>query len=189
MASDAELIGRSLAGDGEAFVGVVCRHEVAVGAYLARRAGPGVASDLLSEVWLAAFGSRSTYDRSFPDARPWLFGVARNVLRRHWRSLPASEPLADMTDVEVGWDPWPAVDERFDITAALRTAVMRLRPGEREVLTLVAWEDLSVVDAARALGIPAGTAYRYLHQARLILRSAPGMVDLLTSLNTVKGSK
>ena len=134
MASDADLIGRSLAGDGEAFVGVVCRHEVAVGAYLARRAGPGVATDLLSEVWLAAFGSRSTYDRSFPDARPWLFGVARNVLRRHWRSRPAEEPLPDTTDLEVGWDPWPAVDERFDTAAALRTAVMRLRPAEREVL-------------------------------------------------------
>ncbi len=189
MASDADLIGRSLAGDGEAFVGVVCRHEVAVGAYLARRAGPGVANDLLSEVWLAAFGSRSTYDRSFPDARPWLFGVARNVLRRHWRSLPAEEPLPDTTDLEVGWDPWPAVDERFDTASALRAAVMRLRPAEREVLILVAWEDLSVADAARALGIPAGTAYRYLHQARLSLRSAPGMVDLLTSLSTVKESK
>jgi DNA-directed RNA polymerase specialized sigma24 family protein len=64
-----------------------------------------------------------------------------------------------------------------------------LRPSEREVLTLVAWEDLSVVDAARALGIPAGTAYRYLHQARLTLRSTPGLVDLLASVSTVKGSK
>jgi RNA polymerase sigma factor (sigma-70 family) len=189
MRSDAELIGSSLAGDDEAFLGMVRRHEAAVGAYLARRAGRGVACDLLSEVWLAAFGSRSTYDRAFPDARPWLFGVARNVLRRHWRSLPAEEPVSEMADLEVGWDPWPAVDERFDTTAALRTALMRLRPAEREVLTLVVWEDLTVVDAARALGIPAGTAYRHLHEARLSLRSAPGMVDLLTSARTVKGSK
>jgi hypothetical protein len=51
MESDAELIGRSLAGDGEAFVEVICRHEAAVGAYLARRAGRGLAEDLLSDVW------------------------------------------------------------------------------------------------------------------------------------------
>ena len=186
MTSDAELIGRSLAGDGEAFVGVVRRHEGVVGAYLARRAGQEGAKDLLSEVWLAAFGSRSAYDRSYPDARPWLFGVARNTLRRHWRSLPAEDPLPDMAD---GWDPWPAVDERIDGAAALRSAVMGLRPAEREVLTLVVWEDLSVAEAARVLDIPSGSAYRYLHQARLSLRNAPGMVDLLTDLSVVKESK
>ena len=60
-----------------------------------------------------------------------------------------------------------------------------LRPVEREVLTLVVWEDLSVVDAARALGIPSGTAYRHLHQARVVLRGAPGMVELLTEPNAV----
>jgi RNA polymerase sigma factor (sigma-70 family) len=186
VASDAELIGWSLAGDGEAFVGVVRRHEAAVGAYLARRAGRNVAMDLLSEVWLAAFGSRSAYDRSFPDARPWLFGVARNTLRHHWRSLRSEEPLPDSAD---GWDPWPAVDEWIDGAAALRIAVMGLRAAEREVLTLVVWEDLSVAEAARSLGIPPGSAYRYLHQARLTLRSTPAMVDLLTDLNAVKESK
>ncbi|MGH3396694.1 MAG: sigma factor [Streptosporangiaceae bacterium] len=71
---------------------MICRHEAAVGAYLTRRAGRGVAEELLGEVWAAAFGSRANYDRSFPDARPWLFGVALNTLRRHWRSRRAEEP-------------------------------------------------------------------------------------------------
>jgi RNA polymerase sigma factor (sigma-70 family) len=189
MASDADLIGWSLAGDEEAFVEVVRRHEVGVGAYLARRAGRGVAEDLLGEVWLAAFRSRSGYDRSFPGARPWLFGVARNTLRRHWRSQRPEDPRPDMADVEIGWNPWPAVDQRVDSDAALRAALVSLRPAEREVLTLVVWDDLSVADAARALGIPSGSAYRHLHQARLTLRSTPGMVELLTDLNTVKDSK
>jgi RNA polymerase sigma factor (sigma-70 family) len=189
VASDAELIAWSLAGDGEAFVEVVHRHEAAVGAYLTRRAGREVAKDLLSEVWLAAFASRRGYDGSFPDARPWLFGVAHNTLRRHWRALPAEEPLPDMAEVEVGWDPWPAVDDRVERAAMLRTALMGLRAAEREVLTLVAWEDLTVAGAARALGIPPGTAYRLLHQARLALRVAPGMVELLTDMNAVKGPK
>jgi DNA-directed RNA polymerase specialized sigma24 family protein len=55
MASDADLIGRSLNGDVDAFVEVVGRHEVAVGSYLARRAGRDAAEDLLGEVWVAAF--------------------------------------------------------------------------------------------------------------------------------------
>jgi RNA polymerase sigma factor (sigma-70 family) len=189
VASDAELLGRSVAGDGEAFVEVVHRHEAAVAAYLARRAGREVAKDLLGEVWLAAFGSRRSYDRSFADARPWLFGVAHNTLRRHWRALPAEHPLPDVSDLEVGWDPWPAVDERVEGAETVRAALMGLRPAEREVLTLVVWEDLTVADAARALGIPSGTAYRYLHQARVALRAAPGIADLLADMNVVRDSK
>jgi DNA-directed RNA polymerase specialized sigma24 family protein len=126
MESDAELIGRSLAGDAEAFVEVICRHEAAVGAYLARRAGREAAEDLLGDVWVAAFESRGAYDRSFADARPWLFGVAQNRLRRYWRSRPVSEDLVpDLAGLAAGWDPWPGVDGRV---------------------------------AARALGMPAGTA-------------------------------
>jgi RNA polymerase sigma-70 factor (ECF subfamily) len=183
---DAELIARSLDGDEDAFVQVVRRHEVAVGAYLARRAGRELAEDLLGEVWVAALASRATYDRSFPGAGPWLFGVAHNTLRRHWRSRPAEEPVADVTGMASGWDPWAAVDNRVDVESVLRHALARLAPQEREILTLVAWEDLTVADAGRVLGMPPGTARRYLHQARMALRNAPEMTALLTDQNTVK---
>jgi RNA polymerase sigma factor (sigma-70 family) len=189
MTSDAELIGRSLAGDGEAFMEVIGRHEGAVGAYLARRAGRAAAEDLLSDVWVAAFESRRTYDRSYAQARPWLYGVALNRLRYYWRSRPAEDLMPDVTSLANGWDPWPAVDARVDAHAVLRAALARLRPEEREVLTLVAWEDLTVADAARVLGRPAGTARRLLHQARTALRDAPGVAELLTDLNSVKESQ
>ncbi|MBC6459538.1 RNA polymerase sigma factor [Actinomadura sp. HBU206391] len=183
---DAELIARSLDGDGDAFVEVVRRHEAAVGAYLARRVGRELAEDLLGEVWVAALGSRATYDRSFPDAGPWLFGVAHNTLRRHWRSRPAEESVADVTGMASGWDPWAAVDDRVDVESVLRHALALLRPQQREILTLVAWEDLTVADAGRAIGIPPGTARRHLHEARKALRKAPGMAALLTGHNTIK---
>jgi RNA polymerase sigma factor (sigma-70 family) len=189
VASDAELIGRSLSGDLESFVEVVSRHEAAVWAYLVRRAGRGLAEDLLGEVWALAFESRGAYDRSFPDARPWLFGVARNALRRHWRSRRADHVIADLADAPAGLDPWPAVDERIDGMRALRRALAQLRPEEREVLFLVVWEELSIADAARTLRIPAGTARYYLHRARLTLRGAPGMVALLTESDTEKEKK
>jgi RNA polymerase sigma-70 factor (ECF subfamily) len=186
MTSDAELIGRSLVGDGEAFVEVIRRHEGAVGAYLARRVGREAAEDLLSDVWAAAFASRGTYDRSFAEARPWLYGVALNRLRHYWRSRPAEDLVPDVTSMAKGWDPWPAVDARVDTQPVLRAALAQLRPEEREVLTLVAWEDLTVADAARVLGLPAGTARRLLHQARMALRNAPEVAALLTDLNSVK---
>jgi RNA polymerase sigma-70 factor (ECF subfamily) len=186
---DAELIARSLDGDVDAFMAVVRRHEAAVGAYLARRVGRDAAEDLLGEVWAAALASRPTYDRSFPNARPWLFGVAHNVLRRHWRSRPAEEPRADVPDVASGWDPWAAVDDRVDAEPVLLRALALLRPRQREILALVAWEDLTVADAGRAIGVPPGTARRYLHEARAALRNAPGMAALLTEHNTIKEAR
>jgi RNA polymerase sigma-70 factor (ECF subfamily) len=184
---DAELIARSLSGDEGAFVEVVQRHEAAVGAYLARRAGREAAEDLLGEVWLAALGSRASYDRSFPDARPWLFGVARNTLRRHFRSRPAEDPVADVAPIAPGWDPWAVVDSRVDAASLLRQALEMLTPRQREIVTLVAWEDLTVADAGRALGMPPATARRHLHQARIALRNAPGMTALLTGQNMRPG--
>jgi RNA polymerase sigma-70 factor (ECF subfamily) len=192
MASDAELIGRSLAGDEEAFMEVIGRHEVAIGAYLERRVGREAAEDLLGDVWVAAFESRRTYDRSYAEARPWLYTMALNRLRHYWRSRPAEDLVPDVTDVAGpanGWDPWPAVDVRVDTRTVLRAAVAGLRSQEREVLTLVAGEDLTVADAARVLGLPAGTARRLLHQARAALRNAPEVAALLTELNSVKGIK
>jgi RNA polymerase sigma factor (sigma-70 family) len=183
---DSELIARSLDGDEDAFVDVVRRHEAAVGAYLARRAGRDLAEDLLGEVWVAALRSRKTYDRSFPNAGPWLFGVAHNTLRRHWRSRPAEEPVADVTGMAPGWDPWSAVDQRLDAESVLRHALALLGPQQREILTLVTWDDLTVADAARVLGMPPGTARRCLHEARRALRDAPGMAALLTDQNTIK---
>jgi len=71
----------------------------------------------------------------------------------------------------------------------LRAALAELRDDEREVLMLVAGEDLTVADAARVLGRPAGTARRLLHQARTTLRNSPEVAALLTELNSVKESR
>jgi len=186
VVTDAELIGRSLAGDGESFVEMISRNEAVVGAYLHRRVGQSGAEELLAEVWIAAFGSRGAYDHTYDDARPWLFGVARNTLRRHWRNRSQEDLTGDLGDLAPGSDPWPAVDDRVDGAAVLRTALAHLRPNQREVLTLVVWEELSIADAARTLGIPAGTARYALHQARLSLRNQPAFIALLNESNYVK---
>ena len=84
------------------------------------------------------------------------------------------------------WDPWAAVDSRVDVESVLQHALALLKPQQREILTLIAWEDLTVADAARVLGLPPGTARRYLHDARMALRSVPRVAALLTDQNTMK---
>ena len=54
----------------------------------------------------------------------------------------------------------------------LKAALSALRPYDREVLLLVAWEGLTPAEAAVALGIPHGTARSRLHRARVTLRLA-----------------
>jgi RNA polymerase sigma factor (sigma-70 family) len=169
--TDGVLIERSARGRPDAFVEVVRRHEVAVHGYLARRAGRQAADDLLGEVWVRAFGGRGGFDPAHADARPWLYGIARNVLRAHWRAGRAADRAGAVEAV----DPWDDVIDRLDSAAAARTremvgAVRALPPEEREVLLLVAWEQLTPAQAALVLGIPQGTARSRLHRARAALR-------------------
>jgi RNA polymerase sigma factor (sigma-70 family) len=168
--SDAALVGRAAAGESAAFVELLRRHDQAVHAYLARRSGRQDADDLLSEVWLRAFEARAGYDGRWPDARPWLYGIARNVLRAHWRRLGRTAPQVEAASS----DPWPDVDDRIDAGArvfALRRALAELPPGDRAVLLLVSWEGLAPAEVAVALGIPQGTARSRLHRARALIRS------------------
>jgi len=166
--TDGALIEQSVRGRADAFVEVVRRHEVAVHGFLARRAGQQAADDLLGEVWVRAFAARGGYDPGYAGARPWLYGIARNVLRAYWRSRPDPSTAA-----EEAVDPWDDVVDRLDSAAQARelTSALRALPApERDVLLLVAWEQLSPAEVAAVLGVPQGTVRSRLHRARAALR-------------------
>ncbi|MFD7713359.1 RNA polymerase sigma factor [Streptomyces sp. NPDC059786] len=154
----------------EAFAPLVARHSVALHGYFARRA-PDAADDLLGEMWLQAYTTRRSFEPRLGTARGWLFGVARNVLSAHWRRLARERPGSALADTQAV--DWAAVDARLDASAlapGLRRAVAELPFEERELLLLVAWEQLSPTEAAAAVGIPAGTARSRLYRARARLR-------------------
>jgi RNA polymerase sigma factor (sigma-70 family) len=171
---DGVLIERSVRGRPDAFVEVARRHEVAIHAYLARRAGRQAADDLLAEVWLRAFAARGGYDAGYADARPWLYGIARNVLREHWRARSRQSSGEDPAPIGgTTVDPTDRVIERLDSAQqakAVLSAVRTLPAAEREILLLVAWEQLTPAEAAKVLGVPPGTARSRLHRARATVR-------------------
>ncbi len=80
--SDAAIVRRSTGVDAKAFGELFWRHNGAVHGYLARRAGRDAADDLVAEVWLRAFRDRANFDLRYPDARPWLYGIARTSCTR-----------------------------------------------------------------------------------------------------------
>ena len=73
--TDAAIIARSVH-EPECFAAVFDRYYPQIHGYLARRLGPGPADDLASETFLLAFAGRDRYDVGYPDARPWLYGIA-----------------------------------------------------------------------------------------------------------------
>jgi RNA polymerase sigma factor (sigma-70 family) len=167
--SDAEIVGRSTNGDAKAFGELFWRHNGAVHAYLARRAGRDTADDLVAEVWLRAFRDRANFAPRYTDARPWLYGIARNVLNAHWRQMSKAPPLLP---VAVS-DPWPEFEEHIDVNerrADLMDALEALTDDEREALLLVAWERMSAASIALMLDVPASTVRNRLHRARTIMR-------------------
>ena len=182
METDGALIEQSVRGRPDAFVEVVQRHEVAVHGFLARRAGRQAADDLLGEVWVRAFAARGGYDPGYDDARPWLYGIARNVLRAHWRASKARRDADQQAAeahqaAEAAVDPWDDVVDRLDSAARTQDLVSALRAlpaAERDVLLLVAWEQLTPAEAAVVLGVPPGTARSRLHRARAALRAVLG---------------
>jgi RNA polymerase sigma-70 factor (ECF subfamily) len=156
--------------DRTGFATLVREHGPFVHAYLARRAGRQVADDLFNEVWLRAWRSRDTYDPRAGEVRPWLVGIARNQLRAHYRfSLRASAK-----DLELPCDPWADTDDRLDasrVAIALGRALGALAEEYREILLLVAWEQLSPAEIAQALQLHPGTVRSRLHRARNTLRN------------------
>src|SRR5436190_24286717 len=79
--ADGDLIAESRSRP-ERFSEIFDRHAQAVHRHLARRVGVAAADELTAETFLVAFRERNRYDTRHLDARPWLYGIAANLVRR-----------------------------------------------------------------------------------------------------------
>lgn len=146
------------------------RHGEDILAYALRRAQtPEDAADALAETFLVAW-RRLAEVPSEPEARLWLYGVARRTLLNQRRGALRRERLAERMRAEArAILPVAPREGRGD---AVLAALGALREQERELLLLIAWEELSPAQAARVLGISAVAGRARLHRARRRLRGA-----------------
>lgn len=159
------MIQRSLH-EPDAFAVIFDRHFQAVHRYLARRAGSGPADDLASSTFTLAFERRQRFRGEATSARPWLFGIATNLLRNQRRAeRRALMALGSLTPPESS-----GLGEPSDL-ARLGRLLAGLNRQQRDVLLLYAWEDLTYEEIGQALGIPVGTVRSRLARARSRLRS------------------
>lgn len=175
--TDAEVVARSVR-EPETFAAIFDRHAPHIHRYLARRLGSAAADDLVAETFLAAFRRRDRFDTGRPNARPWLYGIATNLVaqqrrteEREYRLRQAYRPATSEAS--------PADRVAGEVTARslrrhLLDALAGLADGDRDVLLLVAWEDLTYEEVAAALTIPVGTVRSRLNRARRLLRERLG---------------
>lgn len=145
------------------FEAVYDAHRSAILGYALRRTGsPDDAADVIAETFLTAW-RRLDDIPSEPEARLWLYGVARRVLANHHRGERRRSALARLrSDLALGYDPPEADGEQARIAAAFR----RLTDADRELLALAAWEGLDYGQIARVLGCSRNAVRIRLFRAR-----------------------
>ena len=167
---------RIRAGDAAAFGQAFDEHANAVYRHAVRADGTSSgAEDVVSLTFLEAWRIRGTLRPEGDGLRPWLLGIATNVLRNKRRAarrhraamlrIPVHDSVPDFADEVVS-----RMHDADQLTAAV-AALRRLRRTEREVFLLCVWSQLDYAAAAEALGIPVGTVRSRLSRARARLRT------------------
>jgi len=131
------------------------------------------AEDVLQTVYLLIMEEKARYGGQ-AKFKNWLFSVIRNQAAKEMRrqmirslfllrqeSAPPSRPRALPPDVCL---------ERTELASAFRQALNALPSRQREVLHLVFYEDLTIADSARVMGVSLGSARQHYERGKMKLR-------------------
>jgi RNA polymerase sigma factor (sigma-70 family) len=154
------------------FDALVVDHAPALLAFAMRRVRqPADAVDVVADTLLVAWRRLEVIPGGAP-ARLWLYGVCRNAVGNHYpgrgRRTQLAERIRSQLPATTVTDPASGVTTRHVVT----TAMEALSADDRELLRLIAWEELSPTEAAAVLGIAPANARARLHRARGRLRTA-----------------
>jgi RNA polymerase sigma-70 factor (ECF subfamily) len=146
------------------FEAVYAAHRGSILGYVLRRTGNADdAADVIAETFLTAWRRLDDIPRD-PEARLWLYGVARRVLANHHRGERRRSALTDRlrADLAAGYRPPEPDGEHAQLAASFR----RLPAADRELLALSAWEGLDYGQIAVALGCSRNAVRLRLFRAR-----------------------
>ncbi len=154
-------------------------HARAVYRYAVARVGHDVAEDVVGEVFETAWRVRASYDPSRGSVKPWLLGIATNVLARQrkaegaWRRKNLEIARHASTEAQqAGTEP---VHEQVEIAARfalVRRHLMELPRRERVPLLLHVLDEMPYEDIAQVLNLPAGTVRSRISRGRVRLNNA-----------------
>ena len=174
--SDAAIMERIARGERSALGELYDRHRHPVHRFLSAATGDAEdVDDLVQATFLEAAKTAARYDGR-ASCRPWLIGIAAQLLRRRRRSIvrrfAALAAFAGFAS-RASASPAPTLDARRDLERALQ----RLSEAKRVTFLMAELERQSCAEIAAALQVPIGTVWTRLHAARAELRRALGQED------------
>jgi RNA polymerase sigma-70 factor (ECF subfamily) len=193
LIDDGLLLRRMMSGDEESFTLLYRRRHPAIYRFALHMSGNvAVAEDVTQEVFMTLIRDAKRFDPARGTLSGFLFGIARNHLRRRWEQDRHSQALPDDVD-ELdallascaasgknghsngngnGHGPFLVKRDEFtslETVGRVRQAISTLPQNYREAVILCELEEMSYEEAAAALGCPVGTVRSRLHRARALL--------------------
>ncbi|MDQ6705045.1 MAG: RNA polymerase sigma factor, partial [Acidobacteriota bacterium] len=153
-----------------AFSAVYRMHHNAVYRFALHMSGNGhVAEEVTQEVFLLLMRETRSFDARRGSLGAYLYGIARNFVRRQLERDRAWDTIEDTTAGPVSpGDPLSELTRRETIES-VRQAILTLPPNYREAVVLCELQELSYEEAAAAIGCAVGTVRSRLHRGRAIL--------------------
>jgi RNA polymerase sigma-70 factor (ECF subfamily) len=132
--------------------------------------------DLMQDVLLSLHRAIATFD-SQREFVPWLMAIVRNKAvdraRRFARSAASEILVDDWTEIGAA-EPSTSYAERYGDQEALRKAISRLSPLQQKAIELFKLRELTVKEAATAMGTTPGALRVSVHRGIKSLRASLG---------------
>lgn len=175
--SDRALLTRFRDGDKRAGAELFDRYFAPLARFFANKvADEADQDDLVQATFSASLGAVDRYRGDAPF-RSFLFGIAYNVLRRHFeRGRVSPIDLGHVSAVDLAPGPSTLVNARGE-QRRVADALRALPLEQQTVLELFYWESMTAPEIGRALGLPEGTVRTRLRRGRALLREALGEPD------------
>lgn len=174
-APDAAIVRRVVAGDADAFALLLDRHAERVRRLVARNVPRAAVREVAHDAFVSAYLSLGTYAPTHPFEH-WLVRVALRACAEYWRARGRGASSVDAATAGLRHDDLAPL--RADDRELCEWALARLAREDREVLTLVYFEELDVKECAKLLGWSASKVKVRAHRARVRLRR--WLEDVLT---------
>ena len=170
--TDEQLMARAKAGNDAAFEELYHRYARRLKGFFFLQLGGDeeLAADATHDVFLRAYEARNRYQEG-KNVSTWLFTIAYNICRNHYRSNAYETQLSTMLDAE------PISEEQIEIQLdaaalddALAQVLSELPPPLHQLFSLHYQEELTIPQVAEIVGIPEGTVKSRLHKTMNIIR-------------------
>jgi RNA polymerase sigma-70 factor, ECF subfamily len=170
-AHEGDLLARHSRGDAHAFAEFVACYRRPVYGYLARcGVDEPTREDLFQEIFTRIHRGAASYRPERP-VKPWVFAIAANVVRSHFRR-PRDAQALEADPIEDAAPDVHALVEARETAVWLEGAIAALPMAQREVVILSCIEQLAQDDVAAALDIPVNTVKTHLRRGRIALAHA-----------------